>query len=52
MSEENKVGAKIRQLREYREMSQEELADASFSSVELIENLESGALVLSLTPLL
>jgi len=52
MSEENKVGAKIRQLREDREMSQEELADASFCSIELIENLESGALVPSLTPLL
>lgn len=33
-------------------MSQEELADASFCSIELIENLESGALVPSLTPLL
>ena len=33
-------------------MSQEELAEASYSNVELIENLESGALVPSLTPLL
>jgi len=52
MSEENKVGAKIRQLREDRGMSVEELADASQSKVELIEDLESGALVPSLTPLL
>ncbi len=52
MSEENKLGAKIRQIREDRQMSQEELAEASYSNVELIENLESGALVPSLTPLL
>ena len=52
MKEENKVGAKIRQLREDRKLSVEELADASYSSVELIEDLESGALVPSLTPLL
>jgi transcriptional regulator with XRE-family HTH domain len=31
MSEENKVGAKIRQLREDRQMSVEELAEASIA---------------------
>ncbi|KAF5089101.1 helix-turn-helix domain-containing protein [Methanobacterium aggregans] len=52
MADENKVGEKIRQLREGREMSCEELAEASQSSVELIEKLENGASLPSLTPLL
>jgi transcriptional regulator with XRE-family HTH domain len=52
MSEENRVGSKIRQLREAREMTVEELAEASQSSVELVKQLENGALVPSLTPLL
>lgn len=52
MSEKNLVGNKIRQLRESREMSVEELAEASHSSVELIQQLENGALIPSLTPLL
>ena len=51
MSEENKIGVKIRQIREDRGMSKEELAESSQSSVELIEELESGALIPSLTPL-
>ena len=45
MSEENKIGVKIRQIREDRGMSKEELAESSQSSVELIEELESGALI-------
>jgi transcriptional regulator with XRE-family HTH domain len=52
MQEENRVGKKIRQLREAREMTAEELAEASQSNVELIKQLENGALVPSLTPLL
>ena len=52
MSEENRVGSKIRQLREAQDMTVEELAEASQSSVELIQQLENGALVPSLTPLL
>jgi transcriptional regulator with XRE-family HTH domain len=52
MSEENKIGAKIRQYREDRGISVEELAEASQSDVQLIEDLENGALVPSLTPLL
>ncbi|MFA0822116.1 MAG: helix-turn-helix domain-containing protein [Methanomethylovorans sp.] len=52
MSEKNLVGNKIRQLREAREMSVEELAEASHSSVELIQQLENGAFIPSLTPLL
>jgi len=52
MVDENKVGEKIRQLRESREMSREELADSSQCDVELIEKLENGAVLPSLTPLL
>lgn len=52
MSEENRVGSKIRQLREAQEMTVEELAEASQSSVGLVWQLENGALVPSLTPLL
>jgi len=52
MSKENHVGNKICQLREAKEMSIEELAEASQSSVELVKQLENGALVPSLTPLL
>ncbi len=52
MSKENKIGVKIRQIREDRGMSKKELAEASQSSVELIEDIECGALIPSLTPLL
>ncbi|MFI5384408.1 MAG: helix-turn-helix domain-containing protein [Methanosarcina thermophila] len=52
MIEENRVGSKIRQLREAKEMTIEELAEASQSSAELIRQLEDGALIPSLTPLI
>lgn len=52
MPEENRVGSKIRQLREARELTIEELAEASQTSEKLIQQLENGALVPSLTPLL
>ena len=52
MSEENRVGSKIRQLREAQEMTVEDLAEASHCNAELIQQLEDGALVPSLTPLL
>ncbi|MGM0771554.1 MAG: helix-turn-helix domain-containing protein [Halobacteriota archaeon] len=52
MTEKNNVGEKIRQIRENHEMSVEELAEESQSSVELIEKLEAGELIPSLTPLL
>jgi transcriptional regulator with XRE-family HTH domain len=52
MSEENKIGEKIRHVRENNEMSVKELADTSHCSVEFIEDLESGAYIPSLTPLL
>jgi len=50
MSKENHVGNKIRKLRETQEMSLEELAEASQSSVGLVKQLENGPLVPSLTP--
>ncbi|MDP3623460.1 MAG: XRE family transcriptional regulator [Methanobacteriaceae archaeon] len=52
MSDKNLIGAKIRQLRENREMSQQQLANASENSVELLEHIENGDVVPSLTPLI
>lgn len=52
MSEMNTVGRKIKQIRENEDMSVEKLAQISDTSVEMIENIENGALVPSLTPLL
>ncbi|AEH60769.1 transcriptional regulator, XRE family [Methanosalsum zhilinae DSM 4017] len=52
MSEQNYVGSKVRQLREIREMSLEDLADTSQCCIELIEHIESGDLIPSLAPLL
>jgi transcriptional regulator with XRE-family HTH domain len=52
VSDKNIIGLKIRQLRESREMSKEDLAEASESSLELIENIEDGEVVPSLAPLI
>lgn len=52
MTERTRVGEKIRKLREVRELSVEELAQQSQCSPELIEQLESGQLTASLSPLL
>ncbi len=51
MSEDNKIGKKIRQVRESKEMTVEELAKASGNSLELIESLEEGSFIPSMTPL-
>ncbi len=51
MSEDNKIGKKIRQVRESKGMTVEELAKASGNSVELIESLEEGSFIPSMTPL-
>lgn len=51
MSQENKIGKKIRQLRENKGMTAEELAKKSDNDLELIESLEEGAFIPSLTPL-
>ncbi|GAB6054727.1 XRE family transcriptional regulator [Methanobacterium movens] len=52
MREKNIIGAKIRNLRQEREMSMEELARASGNTRELIESIENGEIVTSLTPLI
>lgn len=51
MAEDNRIGEKIRQMRESKEMSVEELAKASGNSEELIESLEDGSYIPSMTPL-
>lgn len=51
MAEDNKIGEKIRQMRESKEMSVEKLAKASGNSEELIESLEDGSYIPSMTPL-
>ena len=52
MTVNNELGQKIRQTREQREMSENDLAANSGCSTELIQKLESGELIPSLTPLL
>lgn len=52
MSDKNLIGAKIRQIRENKEMTQQQLANASENSVELLEHIENGDVVPSLTPLI
>ena len=52
MSDGNAIGEKIRHIRENNEMTIKELADASHCSVEFIIDLENGAYIPSLTPLL
>lgn len=52
MSEENKLGMKIKQIRENHEMSVEELAAQTHCSSEVIGDIERGKLIPSLTPLI
>lgn len=52
MQPQNRIGQKMRQIRELQSLSVEDLAERSSSSVELIQALEAGELVPSLTPLL
>jgi transcriptional regulator with XRE-family HTH domain len=51
MTEKNSLGDKIRQIREDQRMSIDELAEASRTNPKLIEQLENGELIPSLTPL-
>lgn len=51
MADDNKIGKKIRQVRESKEMTVEKLAKSSGNSVELIESLEEGSFIPSMTPL-
>jgi transcriptional regulator with XRE-family HTH domain len=52
MSVINSVGAKITQIRESRKLTLVQLAERSQLSEELIREIESGALIPSLTPLI
>lgn len=52
MSEKNKLGSKIVQLRESRKLSQADLAERTELSADLISQIESGELIPSLSPLI
>lgn len=52
MPASNKLGAKVRQLREMRTLSIEQLADQSQCHIDLLLQIEAGELVPSLTPLM
>ena len=52
MSVENKIGAKVRQLREAKQMTLEQLAEQSQCQADQIRQIEDGALLPSLAPLL
>jgi transcriptional regulator with XRE-family HTH domain len=52
MSAENNIGSKVRQLREAKQMSVEQLAEQSQCHADQIRQIEEGALVPSLTPLM
>ena len=52
MPDTNKLGLKIRQLREMREMSVEQLAEQSQCHVDLLQQIEAGEQIPSLAPLM
>ncbi len=52
MSAEKKIGAKIRQLRDAKQMTIEQLAEQSQCHADQLRQIEAGALVPSLTPLM
>ncbi len=52
MSAENKIGAKVRQLREAKKITVEQLAEQSNCPVDQIRQIEDGALLPSLAPLM
>lgn len=52
MSTEIKIGAKVRQLREAKQMTAEQLAEQSHCHIDQIRQIEEGALLPSLTPLM
>ncbi|MCL1879676.1 MAG: cupin domain-containing protein [Actinomycetia bacterium] len=49
---ETKIGRKVRELRESLELTNEELAERSGADVELIKEIEAGAVAPSLAPLI
>ena len=52
MAEKNKIGDKVRRIRENRKLSIEDVSERTNLSAEQIEKIESGALVPNLTPLI
>lgn len=52
MSEQNNVGSKVAQVRESRNISRQELADRTELTLEMIERVETGNLIPSLSPLI
>ena len=52
MSEKNKIGARVKLIRENRKLSIEDVSERTNLSVEQISSLEDGSLVPNLTPLI
>ena len=52
MSEKNKIGARVKLIRENRKLSIEDVSERTNLSVEQIESIEDGSLVPNLTPLI
>lgn len=52
MSEKNRIGNKVRLIRESRKLSVEDVSERSNLSVKSIESIESGSLIPGLTPLI
>ena len=52
MSEKNKIGAKVKLVRENRKLSIEDVSERTNLSVDQIESIENGSLVPNLTPLI
>jgi transcriptional regulator with XRE-family HTH domain len=52
MAELNRIGAKVTQIRESRKISRQELAERSELDTKLIDRIETGELIPSLSPLI
>ena len=52
MAEVNRIGAKVAQIRESRKISRQELAERSELDAKLIDRIEAGELIPSLSPLI
>ena len=52
MSEKNKIGAKVKLVRENRKLSIEDVSERTNLSAQQIESIENGSLVPNLTPLI
>ena len=52
MSEKNKIGAKVKLVRENRKLSIEDVSERTNLSAQQIQSIEDGSLVPNLTPLI